>query len=151
MGPIIVITHMKATFVMSNVIPQPHRLNAGQWENLEADIAGRVGRGGGWAERYGSVTVINGPVYNQRPATRQLRNRTWIPDACFSVVLRQENSHWTSLAFEMPNASTVTGPVSRYLTTVQTINRETGLDLLAGLPEPEKTKLEVERSSTIWR
>ena len=32
---------MASTFIMSNVIPQVHSLNAGLWEDLESAIAGR--------------------------------------------------------------------------------------------------------------
>ena len=97
---------LKETFVMSNVIPQYHGLNAGEWEQLEAMIAGRDGHGEGWAATYGATWVINGPIYDKRPATKQLRNRTWIPTSCFSVVLRQRDGHWDSLAFIMPNEKT---------------------------------------------
>lgn len=60
-----------ATFTCSNIIPQPHAVNAGIWEDLEVEVAGRWNThgaepaGGGWAQQFGRVTVINGPVYGQ--------------------------------------------------------------------------------------
>lgn len=109
---------MKETFIMSNVIPQYHGLNAGEWEQLEAMIAGRPGKNDGWAASYGPVWVINGPLYGHRPAPEKLTNGTWVPTTCFSVVLRQSGGEWDALAFEMPNQKNVAGPVTRYLTTI---------------------------------
>lgn len=142
---------LKQTFVMSNVIPQYHGLNAGEWEQLETMIAGRDGHGEGWASTYGAVWVINGPIYDKRPASDQLHNGTWIPASCFSVVLRQTEGHWDALAVIMPNEKTVAGPVGRYLTMVSTINRETSLDLLAGMDEVEKEQVEKQRATELWR
>lgn len=142
---------LKQTFVMSNVIPQYHGLNAGEWEQVEELVAGRSGKGDGWAGKYNGVWVVNGPIYEKRPASDQLRNGTWIPTSCFSVVLRQTDGHWDSLAVIIPNTKTVAGPVGRYLTMVSTINRETSLDLLAGMEEAEKEQVEKQRALELWR
>ena len=143
---------MQETFVMSNVIPQYHDLNAGEWEHLESAISGRDGHGDGWAGSAGPLWIINGPVYQSRPAARQLRNRTWVPSSCFSVVLRWRSGRWDALAVEMPNREQVAGPWSRYLTTIGTIERETRLDLLAGCPAQEQERLEREHASMEeWR
>jgi endonuclease G len=142
---------LQTTFTMANVIPQYHDLNAGAWEHLEEAIAGRDGHGDGWAASDGPLWIINGPVYDTRPASAMLRNRTWVPRACFSVILRQLDGHWDALAVEMPNLVRVTGPWMRYLTAIGTIERETRIDLLAGLPAPERERLERERASTGWR
>lgn len=140
---------MRATFVMSNVLPQYHGLNAGEWETLESAIAGREREGDGWAARHGPLWIINGPVYDARPATRMLRNGTWIPTACFSVVLRQQDGRWEALAFSMPNQPQVDGPISRHLTSIHAIARATGLDLLAGLDGKEA--LAMRWADTLWR
>lgn len=142
---------LKETFIMSNVIPQYHGLNAGEWENLESMIAGRDGHGDGWAATYGAVWVINGPVYDQRPVRERLRNGTWIPGACFSVVLRVVNGHWDALAAVMPNEKDVAGPVSRYLTTIAVIKRESQIDVLAGMDEAAKAQVEQQRATELWR
>ena len=41
----------------------------------------------------------------------------------------------------MPNEKTVAGPVGRYVTVVNTINRVTSLGLLAGMEEAEKEQV----------
>ncbi len=52
---------LQSTFVMANVIPQYHDLNAGEWEHLESAISGRDGQGGG----------LRAVVDHQRPALRR--------------------------------------------------------------------------------
>jgi endonuclease G len=141
---------MQTTFVMANVIPQCHDLNAGEWEHLETAIAGRDGHGNGWAGD-GPLWIINGPVYDKRPASATLRNRTWIPTACFSVILRMRDGSWDALAVEMPNQERVAGPWTRYLTTIERIERETRIDILAGLMVPEKERLEHLHAVAGWR
>ena len=142
---------MKATFVMSNVIPQYHGLNAGEWEQLEEAIAGRPNTNDGWAADYGRIWIINGPVYDQRPAQEQLKNGTWIPSACFSVVLRIVNEQWDALVFIMPNEKEVRGPISRFLTSVSEVNRVTGLTLLSGMPDEARVRCETARAIHLWR
>lgn len=142
---------MKATFVMTNVVPQYHGLNAGEWEQLEEAIAGRANTNDGWAAAYGPLWVINGPIYDQRPAQEQLKNGTRIPSACFSVVLRTVNGQWDALAFIMPNANDVSGPVSRYLTSIIEVQRQSGLEVLAGFPaEAGRPQFEVQRAASLW-
>jgi endonuclease G len=141
---------MQTTFVMANVIPQCHDLNAGEWEHLETAIAGRDGHGNGWAGD-GPLWIINGPVYDKRPASATLRNRTWVPTACFSVILRMRDGSWDALAVEMPNQERVAGPWTRYLTTIERIEGETRIDILAGLVVPEKERLEHLHAVAGWR
>jgi DNA/RNA endonuclease G (NUC1) len=77
-------------------------------------------------------------------------NGSWIPTACFSVVLRQTNGRWDALAVIMPNEKVVAGPVSRFLTTISSIQRATTLDILAGMDEATKTRIERERAAVLW-
>ena len=49
------------------------------------------------------------------------------------------------------NEKTVAGPVGRYVTTVSTINSETSLDLLAGMDEVAKSRIEKEKATELWR
>ncbi len=120
-----------ATFVCSNIVPQPHAINAGIWEELEIKIAGRNSpRISGWAEKFSAVTVINGPLY--AADTAQLRSGIAIPAACFSVIIRHQAQTLNMLAFEIPNSGTPRGPLERYLVSVQQVETDSGLNLSAG-------------------
>lgn len=141
----------KGTFICSNMVPQLHSVNAGIWETLEVEIAGRFGRGGGWAEKYGHLTVINGPVYDERP--EHLRTGITVPAACFSIVLdwQEDRLGYRSLAFQIPNREGTKGPLSRYLTSIKAIEDATGLDVFAGAASRYRDALETARASELWR
>lgn len=120
-----------ATFVCSNIVPQPHRINAGLWEELETRIAGRNSpQISGWAGQFNAVTVINGPVYAD--AAEKLRTGIAIPSACFSVIIRHQAQGVAMLALEIPNSGDPRGPLERYLVSVPQVEKDSGLDLCAG-------------------
>ena len=143
-----------ATFICSNIIPQPHQVNAGIWEELETDIAGRWSShggqpsGGGWAERFGEATVINGPIYSGMPRT--LRNGTTIPVTDFSVVIRHDGGHYQALAFEIPNVGDPRGPLDRYIVTIKQVEDDSGLDLFAGEADTLRAEMENAHASALW-
>lgn len=139
-----------ATFTCSNIVPQPHSVNAGIWEELEEAIAGRHGRGGGWAEKLGHLTVINGPVYGTKP--ERLRAGVTIPESCFSIVLDwQEAQHtYRVLAFQIPNVDGTRGPLTRWITTIKRIETETGLNVFAGEAESLRAGLETKLAEALW-
>ena len=143
-----------ATFVCSNTIPQPHAVNAGIWEDLETRIAGRssphggMPSSGGWAERYGAVTVVNGPIYGARVET--LRSGVGIPEVDFSVVIRNGPGGYQALAWEIPNVGDPAGPLDRYLTTIKQIEDDAGLDFFAGDTQALRGQLEMARATTLW-
>ncbi len=142
---------LAATFIMSNVIPQLHQVNAGVWEQLEERIAGNSRSGdGGWAERFGSVWVVDGPLYDQRPARARLRNGTWIPTACWMLVTHPGNAAPELLGFIVPNQTGVTGPIERYLVSVETIEKASGLRLVEDLSEPQRSRMRGERAQSLW-
>ena len=139
-----------ATFICSNIIPQYHEQNAGVWEDLEDNIAGGHRQGNGWAGSLGNITVINGPVYEGQIET--LKTGIAVPTACFSIVLdwQEDGSGYKALAFLIPNARTVKGPLHRWLTSIKTIESATGLDVFKGDPELHRMVLENQRAEAVW-
>ena len=136
-----------ATFVCSNIIPQPHSVNAGIWEDWEVRIAGR-GSNGGWAEQFGQVTVIDGPVLGSHPD--HLLAGVAVPVACFSIVVRHTKTGYDALAFEIPDKGNPPRPVDRYLTTIKQIEDDTALDFFAGEAAPLRDALETVRAERVW-
>lgn len=141
------------TFILSNVVPQFHGMNAGIWEDLEDNIAGQVKNGDvidqGYAGLLRNITVINGPIYEGRPTT--LRNGTWVPTACFSIVLdfMEETGQYRAMAFEIPNQETVSGPLLRWSTTIKKIEEKTDLDFFDG-NEEIRAGVETKKTEVVW-
>lgn len=136
-----------ATFVCSNIIPQPHAVNAGIWEDLEVEISGRFGRSGGWAER-GPLLVLNGPIYSDRPD--RFPAGVTIPSFCFSVIFRRGEQGVECLAFEIPNEGRPGGPLSRYLVSVERIERDAGLDFFGPAHEGLRRRLGSAQADRLW-
>lgn len=144
-----------ATFICSNLIPQPHTVNAGIWEELETCIAGRWSArngqapSGGWAETMDAVTVINGPIYGANP--EHLRSGVTVPVVDFSVIIARTVSGYATLAFEIPNVGNPRGPLDRYLVSIKQVEDDAGLDLFAGEAAGLRAELEVKRATVVWR
>jgi len=138
---------MTATFITSNIIPQVHALNAGRWEDLESCIAGRDGMGDGWAGAYGTVWVIDGPVF--AGDARRLPAGEKIPSACYMIILRQDSGAWDDVAVEMPNQD-ISGDLSDYLVTVRRIEGETGLSFFTALDATARARLEDNKPTALW-
>ena len=88
---------MEESFYMSNICPQIHHLNTGDWNELEANTRK-------WARRYGSVYVTCGPIYNGSRRTQYIgKNRVKVPDAFFKVILIQSPKKTCALGFFFEN------------------------------------------------
>lgn len=102
-----------------------------------------------WEEGPG-VWVINEPIYESRPSAQRLRNGTGIPDACWMVVIRTRETNAAALAFIVPNAEDVRGPIGRYRVSIAKVEAATGLHLVDDIPEPTRTSLRDRPASSPW-
>ena len=71
---------MYESFLMSNCCPQNISLNSGDWNQIEISCRR-------WAEKYGGIYIVCGPIlFNQEHETIGT-NRVVVPEAFFKVVL----------------------------------------------------------------
>lgn len=132
----------RETFLMSNITPQRHALNAGLWRELEMKIATS------YPARYGEVWVLTGPVFGQKPA--QLRGGVRVPEAFFKIVVDESEGRLRTLAFLVPQEAPPEAEPGRFLTTIAEIQRRTGLDFLAELDDASEQAVEADRASRVW-
>ncbi|MBE2216317.1 MAG: DNA/RNA non-specific endonuclease [Opitutaceae bacterium] len=130
------------TFLMSNIAPQRHALNAGPWEAIERRIAAK------YPARFGEVWVIAGPVLGLNP--EKLRGRVAVPEAYFMIIVDEAEGRVRAQAFLLPQDAPESASPAEYLTTIDEIERRTGLDLLAGLPDDVESVLESRRVARLW-
>ena len=128
------------TFLMSNVIPQRPHLNREVWERLEKDELDR------FAQRFGQVWVVDGPVFGKD----QLRGGETVPSACYKIIIEEDQGKPQVLAFEMPQDVAGTEPEGQFLTTVDKIEHETGLNFFAELPPDIQGALEHQQAKEMW-
>ena len=132
----------RETFLMSNITPQLHALNAGVWKELEMKIATS------YPARYGEVWVFAGPVFTSH--SRHLRHGVRVPDEFFMILVDEQDGKLRTLAFLIPQTAPVGSNPGGYLTSVDEIQKRTGLDFFAELDETSERDVELQRSARVW-
>jgi endonuclease G len=133
----------RATFLMTNIMPQLHELNAGPWEQLEErerELAKRSGT---------ELFIIAGGVFANPPPT--IGHGVAVPKADYKiiVVLHQGESAadvksgTEVIAAMMPNEQGVgMRPWTDFVTSVDDIERVSGYDFLSKVPEEVQRVIE---------
>ena len=130
------------TFLMSNIIPQKHALNAGPWKQLEQRIATS------YPGRFGEVWVLVGPVF--APWPKKLHGRVAVPEACYMIIVDESEGRVRAAAFLFPQETPAEAPLENYLASIDEIERRTGLDFLAELPDAAEAALEARKIERVW-
>jgi endonuclease G, mitochondrial len=131
-----------ATFLMTNVSPQRARLNELVWQRLEEAESGTVAPGAV------ELWVVAGPVFERQ---RALKSGVTLPDAFYRVWLDVRDGQPAALAFLVPQDVCGTEPLSGFLSSVDEVERRTGLDFFADLPDSQEAALERGTSTQGWR
>jgi len=129
------------TFLMSNIIPQRHGLNAGLWKKLEQRIARN------YPARFGEVWVLAGPIFEGNP--QRLREGVAVPEACYMILADENAGRLRTLAFIFPQQPR-SDDLADYLTTIDEIEARTGLDFFSALPAAAEQALEASKASRVW-
>lgn len=130
------------SFLMSNIVPQRHALNGGMWSRLERRIAIN------YPARFGEIWVLTGPVFPEHP--RRLRGRVAVPEAFFLLVIDEVGGRVRAEAFLVAQDAPEDADPDSCLTTVDEIERRTGLDLMQDLPDDAEAALESRQEARMW-
>lgn len=123
------------TFLMTNIAPQLESFNRKWWQRLEEVAISRFTR------RLNNVWVITGPVFDANRT--RLDAGVDIPDAFYKILLaKKRDGNFISLAFLVPQTAGASDPLSQYLTTIDDIEQQTGIDFLVQLPDTTENGLE---------
>lgn len=117
---------MYETFLYSNVCPQHPRLNSGDWNEIE--MACRR-----WAEKYGDVYIVCGPVFLRQEHEIIGISQIPVPEAFFKVVMCQ-NGTPKGIGFICRNTDG-NSKKDKYVNTIRQIERITGMTFFPNLPE----------------
>lgn len=133
---------MKESFYMTNICPQLHNLNAGDWKDLE-----EMARD--WARQYGNIYIACGPIIEADYPTIGKNHSIAVPAAFYKVFLRQTNSGWTSIGFVMKNEAG-NRPLMTYMLSVDEIEAQTGIDFFYHLPDDIEEQVESDINLSDW-
>jgi len=133
---------MRESFYMTNICPQLHNLNAGDWKDLE-----ELARD--WAQKYGSIYIACGPIVDANYQTIRKTHSIAVPSAFYKVFLRQTRKEWVSIGFIMPN-KVGNRPLMTYMSTVDEVEEQTGIDFFYNLPDSIESQVENSYTISDW-
>jgi len=132
---------MRQSFLFTNICPQDPSLNRGDWNELEQTCRK-------WAQRYGEVYVVAGPVLYNRKHRTIGKHRVVVPEAFFKVVLCLKDDP-KAIGFIYKNVS-ANRPMGDYINTVDQVERITGIDFFPSLPDSIEDIVESEADLDRW-
>ena len=133
---------MRESFYMTNICPQLHNLNAGDWKDLEEQARD-------WAGHYGRVYIACGPIVTSGFQTIGDKRKIAVPTAFFKVFLRQTATGWAAVGFVMQNVAG-SKPLMTYMQSIDEVEKQTNLDFFYQLPDSIETLVEAEYDVSEW-
>ncbi len=135
-------TALSESYFYSNMSPQKPEFNRERWAELESWIRTYV------IDFQESVFVITGPVL-KLGLKQQGANKVSIPEQFYKIVIDLDGKEKKAIAFLMPNDHCAY-PVTGYLTSIDEIEKLTGLDFFSSLDDAQEAKLEAMNTLDGW-
>jgi len=134
------------SFLMTNISPQKPRLNQQFWRRLEeAEIKN-------FTKLADKVWVITGPVFTGSTERLSSSWRVEIPDAFYKMYITEAKPNQPSkvLAFIVPQTIRGNESLSQFVTSIDTIEAQTGLDFFSDLDDVIEDRLEASVEPQAW-
>lgn len=135
---------MNESFYMTNICPQNHNLNRGDWKELE-EACRR------WAE-IETVYIVCGPILYKIPKYGYIgkEHQIRIPDAFFKVILTGlESGIPRAIGFIYKNESG-NNKLDKYVNSIDQVERITSLDFFSELPDDIEDEIESNYNLEEW-
>jgi endonuclease G len=134
------------SFLMTNICPQKPKLNQKLWQRLEEMELNNFTR------LSSKVWVITGPVFS---GSRERLSSDWmveIPDAFFKAYITEARADKPSisLGFIVPQSVSGKEALSQFITSIDEIEKQTGLDFFSELDDKTEAQLEASVAPKIW-
>lgn len=132
---------MDESFYYSNVVPQNPEHNRHIWASLEKKVRT-------WASKRGELYIVTGPVFTGGRVNQTLgRSQVAIPDAIYKIVYDPNTQR--AIAFVIPNQGYDVKQLPDFITTVKNVEKLTGLNFHANLPQNLQDNFE-NKLSGMW-
>jgi endonuclease G len=139
------------TFSMVNITPQKPNLNRKIWQRLESIEINK------FAVWFKDVWVITGPIFSDNPKKLKGKGKSsnvQIPKAFYKIYVVpgvKKHSPKQVLAFIIPQGVRGGAPLTRYITTIDEIEKQTNLDFLHKVEDTLEDRLESTKNGNAWR
>lgn len=129
---------------MTNICPQTPRLNQVYWETLESACRR-------WANIYGSIYIVCGPVYNGgKHSTIGTNHAISVPDGFFKVVITLVEDEEKGIGFYYKNDDDCQTMKSAAMT-IDQVEELTGYDFFGELQDEVEKQIESQNKLSNWR
>ncbi len=135
------------TFLLSNICPQFPAFNQVTWKSLEDRVFNR------YVRRYHEVWCVVGPVFEQPATAKHLRGGIVVPDAFYAILADRWDDPQASLrtlSFLIPHRDVAEEDLSRFIVSIETLERKTGLNFFPGLPVATQKAIEEKPAPRLW-
>ena len=129
------------TFLTSNIAPQNKEFNAGVWNRLEQKIRY-------WADKYEALFIVTGGILHDNMITIG-KEEVAVPDYFFKIVVRAQNNAFVMIPFLVQKKKS-DASLYTFATTIDEIERITGIDFNEKLTERIEEKIKKELSYKEW-
>lgn len=129
------------SFYMSNMSPQAHALNIGIWNDIEAKVRT-------WSKKFGPLVVVTGPVLKPGLATIGRSTQVAVPEQYFKIVYDPKRGK--AIAFLVENRAYPDKLSSDLTVSVDEVERISGVDFFAGLPDSAEQGFEPQHEPDDW-
>ena len=133
---------MRESFYMTNICPQNHNLNAGDWKELE-ELTRQ------WASVYGKVYVVCGPIVGENPQ-RIGEHQVVVPHAFYKAILTYNENTPQCIGFLFTNKPG-NKPLQTYTMNIDDLELVCDLDFFAQLPDSIESVIERTTHLNEWK
>jgi endonuclease G, mitochondrial len=131
---------MSESFLLSNTAPRTDSMNNGIWNTLEQKVRDRV-------DSRGKLYVVSGNIYNSSNPKTIGPDHVAVPSAFYKVIF--DPIQVDTIAFIIPNRKESPLDLPKFITSVNKVEQETGLDFLPNIDDPVESLIEA-RISPFW-
>lgn len=133
---------MIESFYMTNICPQHHNLNRGDWNELEQKCRK-------WVKKDSCLYIVAGPIFYDRKPQTIGGHKVAVPDAFFKVILSLHKKP-KAIGFIYKN-NEGNNPLDSYVNTVDEVERITGIDFFPALPDDIERAVETSYNLKDWK
>ncbi|MDP1772545.1 MAG: DNA/RNA non-specific endonuclease [Methylobacter sp.] len=134
------------SFLMTNITPQKPKLNQQLWRHLEETEIKH------FTQNFGKVWVITGPIFSGTVERLSSDWRVEIPDAFYKIYITEAapGKPPVALAFLVPQTVNGKESLAQFVTSIDNIEAQTGIDFFAELDDRIEAHLEAAIEPMPW-
>ncbi|MDD7317463.1 MAG: DNA/RNA non-specific endonuclease [Prevotella sp.] len=137
------------TFFLSNMQPQYNLFNAGIWEKLESKIRKA------WVPTNNTDVLYvckGGTIDNENNIITRIKGKLIVPKYFFCALLLKNSLGYRAIGFWMENENKDrrSDKLTKYVKSIDELERLTGIDFFCNLPDDEENKVEAAYSLQAW-